>query len=626
MRIQRAHIAIVHDTIMAALSFMCSLYLRLGEDFHIAYDYLLESTLLFTAVCFVVFTSFKLYRGLWRYASVDDLLAITKAATLAILIFLPLVFMFTRLEGLPRSVLVINWLVLLVLLGGPRFVYRLLKDRFLSVDARLTSNGVDDRVPVLLLGLNDNADLFLRYTAKGKLADYRVVAIIDNDRKKIGGYIHNVKIYGDESSLENVVAKLKKKGLAPRRIILADDRNEGSYVRDLLKKCESLGLTLAKLPKLSDFKSSVEKIETRPIAIEDLLGRPQKAPHLGNRQKLIEGTKVLVTGAGGTIGSELCRQIATYNPSHLCLVELSEYNLYAIEKELRDNFPGLSLSTALCDVRDNDALDSVFVSEKPKLVFHAAALKHVPIVEQNMVEGVMTNVVGTKNVAQTCLRHRVSKMVLISTDKAVNPSSIMGTTKRVAECYLQSIAENLSSKDTFFSVVRFGNVLGSSGSVIPLFQEQLDRGGPLTVTDPEMTRFFMTVPEAVELVLQASAIKPEEVKSQSAIFILDMGQPVRIKDLATQMIKLAGFVPDKDIKITYTGVRTGEKLHEELFYDSETQMDTFYEQVIYVEPKPLDSKRMKNLLNDLETACDKRAQKKLLSVLKKLVPEFKHNI
>ncbi len=332
-----------------------------------------------------------------------------------------------------------------------------------------------------------------------------------------------------------------------------------------MKTTDTLGFTLAKLPQMSDFKENIDKVEVKPVAIEDLLGRAQKAPELGRRKELIEGMVVMVTGAGGTIGGEMVRQIAAYNPTKLILLDISEYNLYKIGKELADINPDVPVRCSICDVRDNLALESIFIKEKPQLVFHAAALKHVPIVEENLAEAVLTNIIGSKNVADCSVKYGANKVVMISTDKAVNPTSLMGVTKRIAEFYVQSLGSSGKCGITSFATVRFGNVLGSSGSVIPLFQNQLESGGPITVTHPDMVRYFMTVPEAVELVLQASTLDSGNKNEKSSIFVLDMGQPIRINDLALQMIKLAGLRPEIDVKIEYTGIRRGEKLYEELF-------------------------------------------------------------
>lgn len=620
MFIKRSHIAAIHDICMAAISFSVALYLRLGNGLLYEYQHFVPSVVLFTSVCAVVFSVLGLYRGVWRYASLRDMISIVKAVTIATLVFVPLLFMLTRLESFPRSVLVINWIVMLAALGGPRLLYRMLKDKSLAIG--FLKNVDDSRIHVLLVGVGDNAVNFIRETSHKGSSDYKVVGLVDDDKANHGRLIYGVKVYGGFDEVPKIVRKLKKCGLAPKRIILARDV-DGSVVKSLLKVADTLGFTLAKLPKMSDFKENVDKIEVKPVAIEDLLGRAERTPELGRRKELIEGRVVLVTGAGGTIGSELVRQIAAYNPAKLALLEISEFNLYQIGKELSGSYPNLSLRCLIGDVRDVAALENIFKAEKPELVFHAAALKHVPIVEENLCEAALTNIIGSKNVADCAVTHKAQKVVMVSTDKAVNPTSLMGVTKRVAECYVQGLGASGENGETLFSTVRFGNVLGSSGSVIPLFQEQLEKGGPITVTHPEMTRYFMTVPEAVELVLQASTLKNNHGKS--AIFVLDMGEPMLICDLATQMIKLAGFKPGEDIKIEYTGIRPGEKLYEELFYENERREKTLYEGITLASARDIDFLKVSKAIEKISKAAHKRNEEVLLEILKEQVPEYHPN-
>lgn len=619
IKLKKSHIAAMHDIFMAAASYLVSMDLRLGGNLTEVSDFLIPSTLLFTGVCACVFSLLGLYRGVWRYASVQDLIALTKAVTLAILIFLPAMFFITRLEDFPRSVLIINWMVLLAFLGGPRFIYRVIKDKAIFFDFE---DSKDKRIPVLLAGISDNAIHFLRDSKRKDSSEYRVVGIVDENAGNIGRQILGVKVIGGVDMTAKVIGKLKKKGKAPRRIIIGSEHPTGALVRHLFKVAEAEGLTLAKLPKITDFKDSIDKIEVRPVAIEDLLGRAQKAPNLGCREELIKGRKVLVTGAGGTIGSELVRQIAGYDPAEIIVLEISEFNLYQIDGELTANFPDICRKSLIGDVRDVKFLDSVFEREKPDLVFHAAALKHVPIVEENLTEAVLTNVMGSKNVADMCIKHKAKKMVMISTDKAVNPTSLMGVTKRIAECYIQGLAASNKEGNTEFATVRFGNVLGSSGSVIPLFQKQLANNGPITVTHPEMTRYFMTVPEAVELVLQASTIESKAKDNKGAIFVLDMGEPVRIKDLAEQMIRLAGLRPGIDIEIKYTGIRPGEKLYEELFYNNEESEETLYEGIRLAEARNIDFEHLVYRLEEINNICVEREDEKLLTQLVNIVPEY----
>ncbi len=622
LRLNRPIFAALHDVIMAAVSFVLSLYLRLGDEtLSYARDYIVEGAALFTAIAGLVFWRMGLYRALWRYASVDDLVALTKSVTLAVLIFVPVFFLATRLDAYPRSAAVINWFVLLALLGGPRFVYRMLKDGGFRLRA---ANGADRRVPVLLVGAGDRAETFIR--AMGRRAgeaEYRVVGVVDDDPAMQGAQIHGVRVMGRIDAVPEAVARLDREGLRPRRLILAE-RVDGEVVRRLLDQADALGLGLARLPRLTDFRPGDEDaIALNPIAVEDLLGRPQTVLDRAAMRAFVAGRRVMVTGAGGTIGSELARQIAAFGPAQITLFENAEFNLYRIDGELARRHAAVPRAAVLGDVRDRARIDAVLAEARPEVVFHAAAFKHVPMVEANPAEGVLTNVVGTRNLADACRAAGVRAMVLISTDKAVNPTSVMGATKRIAELYCQAQGARLEREGTRFVTVRFGNVLDSTGSVVPLFRRQLADGGPLTVTHPEMTRFFMTVREAVELVLQASALDHGKAGRGGEIFVLDMGEPVRIDDLARQMIRLAGLRPGEDVEIVYTGVRPGEKLHEELFYAHETRRPTAGAGVLIAQSPPSDPTVLLPLLDRLEAAARKDDRAALVALIRRIVPEYR---
>lgn len=612
-------IAATHDATMAGLSFLLAVWLRLGEEqLHLAADYLHYGALLFTAVAVVVFSSLKLYRGLWRYASMRDLIAITKAVTLAILVFAVLMFVINRLEGIPRSLLFINWMLLLFMLGAPRFAYRAIKDHRLSW--RMTLNEAP-KIPVLLVGATDNAERFIRDMARDASASYEVVAIADDRPQHKGRTIHHIPIYGHTGNLDEIIRKLERKGQRPQKIIIADPGAPGPMVRSLLAAADALGIPLARLPRPGEMRAGIaERRDVQNIAVEDLLGRPQNVLDRESMRRLVEGKIALVTGAGGTIGSELVRQIAELGPKALLLLDAGEFNLYQIEREMRALRSELAITAVLADVRDAAHMKHIFTQAKPALVFHAAAVKHVPLSEANAEEAILTNVFGTQNIAKACREHGVGAMVLISTDKAVNPSNVMGASKRLAETFCQALASEKNG--TQFITVRFGNVLGSTGSVVPLFTEQLAKGGPLTVTHPDMTRYFMTTREAVELVLQAAALGAGMADKRECIFVLDMGQPVRILDLARQMIRLAGLKPEEDIRIAYTGLRPGEKLHEELFYFSENAVKTTHESIYLASPKSTDMKTLQAGLEKLLAAIHARDTKKVKTLLKDLVPEY----
>ncbi len=622
----RALAAFAHDVVMAGLSFALSLYLRVGdavfsEQYHLSL--LAGYDAAFAATAAVVFWSTGLYRGIWRYASLPDLVALLRAVTFVVLVFFSIAFIATRLEELPRSMVGINWLVLVALLGGPRFAYRVFKDRGLD---HLLEPASHTAIPILLIGAREDADLFIRATARDRQRLYRVVGLVADSIARVGRDIRGIPVLGTFGDIPEVVARLERRGEKPQRLIITGRSLDGATVTRLLDIADQIGIPLARLPRLTDFQATDDEAtqHIEPVAIEDLLGRPQTVLDRAGMADLIAGRRVLVTGAGGTIGSELVRQIAAFGPTRLALFDNGEYVLYTIDRELMERFPDLLRAAHIGDVRDRRRVDEVMASESPELVFHAAALKHVPMVEANPAEGTLTNVLGTRNVAEACRDHHVKAMVMISTDKAVNPTNVMGATKRIAEsiCQALDLVESRRADGTRFVTVRFGNVLGSTGSVVPLFQRQLAQGGPLTVTHPEISRFFMTVREAVELVLQASVLAVSDGEERGKIFVLDMGEPVKIVELARQMIRLAGRKPDVDIKIEFVGLRPGEKLYEELFYAGEPLIPTKVPGIRLAAPRTVDYAMLERALDDLAAYARDRREDRLLAALKMLVPEF----
>jgi FlaA1/EpsC-like NDP-sugar epimerase len=504
----RAWAAFSHDVAMAALSFLLSLYLRLGSG---VWGYAEPSLIFgydaaFAAIAAVVFVSTGLYRGIWRFASLPDLVAVLRATTLVILVFFAVMFAVLRLYELPRSLVAINWLLLAAMLGGPRFLFRVYKDGNLT---HLLEPAGPAPISVLVIGAREEADQFIRATRRDAGRLYRVVGLISDSSPRVGRKIGGVPILGTIGDIGTVVAWLSRRGERPQRLIMSTRSLDGAAVRRLLDVADELGIPLARLPRLTDFQDTMDATQrVEPVAIEDLLGRPQAVLDRAAMRALVAGRRLLVTGAGGTIGSELARQIAACGPARLALLDHGEYALYGIDREIGEGWPGVARVGLVGDVRDRRRIEEVMAAERPELVFHAAGLKHVPIVEANPCEGILTNVVGTRAVAEACRAHGVGAMVMISTDKAVNPANVMGATKRLAEsiCQALDLEERRRARGTRFVTVRFGNVLGSTGSVVPLFQRQLAAGGPLTVTDPAIERYFMTVREAVELVLQASAL------------------------------------------------------------------------------------------------------------------------
>ena len=620
-RLTRLGVIVVHDGVMAALSYLLALYLRLGMDpLDYSRELVVVGTPIFTGVAMCVFAALRLHQGVWRYASLPELWQIMRASAVAILVFLLVLFWVTRLELLPRSALVINWFILVVLLTGSRVAYRILKDGRIF---GLTPRADPDRIPVLLIGATDGADMFIRAMSSVPDSRYQVVGIVDTRETRVGRRIRGVEVMGGIDRLDRIMEHLSRDGRRPHRFVVTDPQFTGASLATLLEKAEGFAVNLARLPRITDFTpGGGAAIEPRPIALEDLLGRAQQVLDRTAMDGLIRGRRVLVTGAGGTIGGELARQVAALGPAEIALLDNSEFALYGADLDIAERCPDLARRSVLADIRDRARMAAVITDLAPDLVFHAAALKHVPMVESHPEEGALTNTVGTRNVADACREAGVGAMVLISTDKAVNPASVMGASKRIAENYCQALnAATDGEERTRFITVRFGNVLGSTGSVAPLFQRQLDRGGPLTVTHPDMTRYFMTVREAVELVLE-STVLGTEAGAESSIFVLDMGQPVKIMELAQQMIRLAGLEPGKDVEVKVTGLRPGEKITEELFYDAETTHASRYPGVLLARPRPVDLKVLAAGLDELEAAARAGRRAALKAALAQLAPDY----
>ena len=610
-----------HDLVMALLAIEVALFLRFAitDTPHQLFDFW-EATLLFTSVAGVVFYVSGQHRGIWRYTAFANFATTVKSASLTVLIFVPVMFAVTRLDQFPRSVVFLLWPLLLGFLFLPRIAYRVLVGGNLS---NAFARHDTTKLPVLIIGSGDSADGFIRESQHQPGHQYYPIAIIDNDRSQVGRDIRGVRIRGTLTEIDGIVDDLARQSQRPVKIVVCTSRLEREEMTHLLDAADRLGLSLARASSAGELKHGSldnDRLALQPINVSDLLGRPQKVLNRDAMKALIEGKRVLVTGAGGTIGSELVRQVSALNPSHLSLVDNGEFALYQIDLELSEKEVPVPRSTVLCNVRDREAVNRVIAERRPQVVFHAAALKHVPLVEDNPCEGILTNVGGTQNVADACLANGVDAMVMISTDKAVHPSSVMGTSKRLAELYFQALG--LHQKNTRLVTVRFGNVLGSTGSVVPLFQRQLERGGPLTVTDPKISRYFMTTREAVELVLQAASLPPQENQKGDHIFVLDMGEPVLIADLARQVIRLAGYRPDLDIEIEYTGLRPGEKLHEELFHEDEPLVETESDGILLAQPRHIDFALLKPDLDRLITAAEEQDTIELFRLIELLVPEY----
>ena len=601
---QLRYLAFGHDVVVVPLAWVAAYWFRFNLS--VVPARYLDSMVGYLPVVIIIqvgmFWYFGLYRGVWRFASIPDLVRIAKAVVLGTGFIAILLFLWTRMEGLPRSVLPLYAVFLVILVGGPRFIYRWFKDHKL----RVTSGK-----PALIIGAGRAGEILARDLIHDRLKEYTPVAFLDDALGKQGREIHGIRVMGNVKDLPDVI-----KATAAEVVLLAIPSANSAQMRRIVDHCEEVGVPFRTLPKYTDLVSGRVSVQSlREVAIDDLLGREQVKLDWSRISEQISGNIVLVSGAGGSIGSGLCRQIAKLSPAKLVLVDHSEHSLYLVEKELKEFFPGLNLSVYLVSVADEVAVNHVFSGESPSIVFHAAAYKHVPMLQEQSREAAKNNVLGTYTLAQAAAAYRCEKFVMVSTDKAVNPSNIMGATKRMAELICQTMSLR---SDTRFITVRFGNVLDSAGSVVPLFRKQIAKGGPVTVTHPDITRFFMTIPEACQLVMEAGA-----VGKGGEIFVLDMGESVKIVYLAEQMIRLTGKVPGEDVDIVFTGLRPGEKLYEELFYDNETLIATAYDKIRLVQAPTKGLDNIDNLIKEFRSACDTYDNARVNELLWRLIPQHK---
>lgn len=594
---------------------------------------LLWSGAQYLTICALVFPLSGLYSRNWKYGSVSDLFIILRAVLLTSLLLVSLLFFSTRLTDIPRTVVPMQSLLLIAFLAAARLSFRaeeLALRRPVFKSGRRRDAQDHNRIPLLLIGASDAADLYLRALARDPNATYTPVACLDRSEDQTGMSLRGVPIAGRIQDFERVVAELQQQGKQPRHIVFTEAPAAfGEEASDgLLRSAERLGIAVSRLSQMTELKRAKgdNPYELRSIELTDLLERPQAALDREAIGRLVRGRRVLITGAGGSIGSELTAQVAACEPAEIVLIDNTEYNLYAIDMTLTESFPELPRWSYLCSVRRSQRVEEIFERHRPELVFHAAALKHVPMVQMNPCEGVLTNVVGTMNVANAAKKYGTLAMVQVSTDKVVNSTSVMGATKRLAELYCQAL--DLNGLETGlgprFMTVRFGNVLGSSGSLIPLFKRQLARGGPLTVTDANMTRFFMTIREAVELTLQASAYGFEKQLGQGEIFVLDMGEPIKIIDIARRMIRLAGFTPDQEIEIKIIGCRPGEKLFEELFDETDKRTSSPVPGVLGAVPEPIPLPTLRDAFARLQRHSERGNEASVVAVMRELLPRYEH--
>ncbi len=598
-------IVMAYDILTIAASFFLSFSLRLGEIFPSPFyqQYFWNILLISTIIQFFCLYFIGVYKTIWRFSSLPDLARILKGVGVAIPVNVLFLFIITRLENIPRSLFFIDALLLVIGLGGGRFAYRVISDK-----QKHFHLSISNFTKVLLIGAGRGGEKILREIKNDPALQLYIVGIIDDDPEKKGKTLHGIKILGHT---EEILAIAKK--TSAKKAFIAIPSASGQEIKGIVQKCREANLEIKTLPKSSEiFHGQIEYSQLRALKPEDLLGRESVQLDTDKMRDMIQGKIVLVTGAGGSIGSELCLQILKLKPKKLILFELTELFLYQLEPKLVTQDELNQIIPLIGDVRNKKSLERVFQQHKPEVIFHAAAYKHVPMMEKNPTEAINTNIFGSKNVAELALKYRSEKFVLISTDKAVNPTNIMGASKRIAEMICQSLNNKGFTK---FISLRFGNVLGSSGSVIPLFKKQIELGGPITVTHPEIRRYFMSIPEACQLVIQAGSFG-----NGGEIFVLDMGEPIYIKDLAKEMIQLAG-LKEKDIGIIYTGLRPGEKLYEELFSQKEHFLPTKHSKVKVAQAQNLPDdfiNSIENLKNDiysLDTA-------EIKSSFKRIVPEY----
>jgi FlaA1/EpsC-like NDP-sugar epimerase len=604
---------VLHLLLIAAAYYAAFLF---RFDFNLSRRYrivFLETLPLLLTIRFASFWYYRLYRSSWRHSGVADLVALVKAVTISSAIFATLLLLLPLpwLRGFPRTILAADWAAAILLSGGVRMIFRVLREQPLSETFALTG-GTRDWTPAVVVGAGDTGARLVRELRLDRVARVNPVAIVDDDDTKHRVSLHGVPVAGDVDRLAEIAARYGAK-LA----IIAVPSASREQVQRIVNACRLAKLQCQIVPSLPELLNGSTRLsQLRDVQIDDLLGRRAVELDLSPAAGALGGKVVLITGGAGSIGSELARQVAALGPSRLVLVEQAESALYFVHLEVAAAHPRVEVVPVIADVTDRARVDQIFAAHRPHFVFHAAAYKHVPLMEHNVGEAVRNNVFGTMCVAEQAAQYGAEKFVLISTDKAVRPSSVMGATKRIAERIVLGWPR-LARSATDFRAVRFGNVLGSDGSVIPLFKRQLARGGPLTVTHPEVTRYFMTIPEAVQLVLLAGVL-PE---AAGRISMLEMGDPVKIKDLAENLIRLSGLEPGVDVHIQYTGLRPGEKLYEELMSAVEETVPTAVEKIQIVQTHESDRQAVAEGVVRLQHAAGTGGQQAMLEAIVRLAPE-----
>jgi FlaA1/EpsC-like NDP-sugar epimerase len=568
------------------------------------------------------FYFFDLYRGMWRYTSISDLLNILKAATASSLLIVAFIVFKSRFIGYSRSVFLIDWFLTILFIAGLRLIVRLFFESYSSDESGqrtrpslvgMLSRKRKNAKRLLIIGAGDCGEKIFREIHNNASLPYQIVGFLDDNRNKVGRKIHGVSVLGRVGEIGAAIKKVKAD-----EALIAIPSASGQQMRKIVECCKDSGIPFKTVPgygELIDGRVSVKAI--RDVAYHDLLGREDVRLDEKGIGAYIEGNCVMISGAGGSIGSELCRQVCRFNPKEVVLYERAESPLYEIELELKRNFKDIRIVPVLGDIQNAEHLSKLFDAHAPRTVFHAAAYKHVPMLELQPWKAVENNILGTANLLNTVKKFEIDRFVFVSTDKAVRPTNVMGASKRVAEMLIQCQNHDPDSK-TKFAIVRFGNVVGSVGSVVPLFRRQIETGGPVTVTHPEVTRYFMTVPEACQLILQAGALCSEQVE----VFVLEMGQPIKISDMARDLIRLSGFEPDVDVKIEFIGLRPGEKLYEELITEGEGIVPTSHKKIMTLRGEVCSLTQINGKIDKLTRMAVEQDAEKIKTTLKEIVADY----
>jgi len=610
VRNRNFYLMLLIDAVLVMASYIIAYWLRFEGTLSLSDWFRIKILLPYIVPCkLVCFFAFGLYRGMWRYTSISDLKNIFKAASISSMVIVLFILYQYGFQGFSRSVYLIDWGLTFMFTGGVRLLIRvLLGSSHMPFRGQGSSPSDMPVKKLLIIGAGNAGEKVLREINETSWSRFRPVGLLDDDRNKQGKAIHGVPVLGAVDEIDRI-------GVAFDEILIAIPSIKGEAIRRIVALCEKTGKRVRTIPGIWELVEGKVSIKTvRDVTLEDILNREEIHLDKEGIQKYLGGRRVLVTGAGGSIGAELVRQVGRFDPEAVALLDFSEYNLFRLEIEFRQRFSAIPVAVFLADIKKKKAVREAFRTFNPDVVLHAAAYKHVPMQELNPWEAAYNNILGTQNMVDISLETGVKRFVLVSTDKAVRPTNVMGATKRVAEMLTICVNDDPERR---FMAVRFGNVIGSSGSVIPLFQEQISRGSPLTVTHPDVRRYFMSIPEAAQLILQAGAMG-----SGKEIFILDMGEPVRIADLARDLIRLNGLEPERDIPIQFTGLRPGEKLYEELITEGEGIVPTNHDKILVLQGEKYNCEALRVHINELLSLADTYDVVAIKKKLHEIVPEY----